>query len=90
MKKSVIKDIFYGKKGYREVIQPPQKDMENLELICELEDKIKSKFSPEQLDLHNKFVDAIEKNCCDEVDFYFVEGFKLGLLVGIEAMEDEQ
>ncbi len=88
MKKSVIKDIFYGERGYRELIKPPRRNADNLDRICQLEDKLKNELTPQQFVLHEKFIKAIEENCCNEVDYYFVEGFKLGLLIGIETMED--
>jgi len=87
MRKSTIKDIFSGLKGNKESMSIPKEVIKNLSEICKFYDELKEKLSPELLEPHQKYVGALEKNWCDEVDFYFTEGFKLGLLAGIESME---
>lgn len=86
MKKSAIKDIFHGFRGHIESMDIPT-DKENLAIVSDTYDELKEKLSPELINLHQKLIDALEGNWSDEVDFYFAEGFKLGLLIGIESME---
>ena len=88
MKKSVILDIFNGFRGHRETMNNMQKNKENAEISCSTYDELEQKLSPELFKLHQKLIDALELNWSDEVDFYFVQGFKLGLLIGIECMEE--
>lgn len=88
MKKSAIRDIFNGLKGHRETMNMPDYDKGNMEIVCNAYDELKEKMSPELFSLHRKLVDALEENWCEEVDFHFVEGFKLGILIGMECMEE--
>lgn len=89
MKKSAILDIFNGFRGHRDTINMPKEIIKkNMGKVCDTYEELKEKFSPEMLNLHQKFVDALEDNWSFELDFYFVEGFKLGLLIGIECISD--
>ena len=88
MKKSVIRDIFKGFRGHIETMPKPEKDDANEKISCDIYDELKEKLTSEQLKLHQKFVDSIDFSWSEEVDFYFVQGFKLGLLIGIECMEE--
>lgn len=67
---------------------PKDQIKKNLNIVCAAYDELKEKLSPELLNLHQKLVDALEGNWSSELDFYFVEGFKLGLQIGIECMEN--
>lgn len=86
MIKSAIKEIFDGEKGFRETMIMP-KDEEQSAKIYEMHERLKRTLSPRLYELHNKFVFALEEGWCKEIDFYFAEGFKLGLRVGVECME---
>ncbi len=88
MNKSIIKEVFYGNRGYKETLVFLKKDEKRLDKICELEDELREKLTPEQFDLHQSFVSLIDEGCVEETDYYFVEGFRLGLLIGIECMEN--
>lgn len=88
MKKSVIKDIFHGFRGHIDTINIPKEDKVKSGIICNTYDELEEKLSPEHLKLHRKLIDALENDWAVDVDCYFAEGFKLGLLIGIECMED--
>lgn len=90
MKKSVIQDIFNGVKGHHEtmVFKNPNKD--NLKEVAEGYDKLKKRFSSKQIKDIDKFLQIYEKNLCDEITFYFTEGFKLGLLIAVECFDDNE
>lgn len=89
MKKSVIKDIFNGYRGCRDTMNMPKDFVKkNMGIVCDTYDELKEMLSPEVLILHQKFVDALEGNWSEELDFYFAEGFKLGLLIGIECIDN--
>ena len=88
MKKSVIIDILNGKRGHAETMHMPKSDDGNADILCRISDELKEKLPPELFELHQKFIDALQNDLCDEVDFYFAEGFKLGLLIGVECMNE--
>lgn len=87
MKKSVILDIFHGVKGHMDTMTMPAGNKKNSKVVCDTYDDLKEKLSPELFKLHQRFVDALECDWSDEVDFFFAEGFKLGLLIGVECIE---
>lgn len=91
MRRSAIIDILNGMKCNRETIRIKRsKEYEdNVTIICDTYEELKKQLSPQLFQLHQKFVDALENNFCEEMDLYFVEAFKLGLLIGIESMDDE-
>ena len=88
MKKSAILDIFNGFRGHRETMHMPKDSQKELGTVCNTYDVLKEKLSPDLLNLHQKLVDALESNWAEELDFFFAEGFKLGLLIGIECAEE--
>ena len=88
MKTSVIKDIFNGFKGHIETMSMPKEGREHIKTVCETYDELEHKLSPELLELYKKHTDALEGDWNEQVDFYFVEGFKLGLRIGVECMEE--
>ncbi len=90
MSRSVIKDIFNGFTGNQEAMPLKKENKENLKRVSDCYDELKESFSVKQINLIEKFLSAYDKNCCDEVDFYFVEGFKLGLRIGFECFEDNE
>lgn len=87
MKKSVINDIFHGFRGDMETMNRTNSE-ESSKIVCQTYDELKEKLSPEMFTLHQKLVDALEDDWAEAVDFYFAEGFKLGLAIGVECMED--
>ena len=90
MKKSVIKDIFNGFRGHYETLRMTRTEeyQKNTEIASDAYEELKKKLSPELFELHERLTEVSEKNACNELDFHFVEGFKLGLLIGIECMEE--
>ncbi len=85
MKRSVIKDIFSGGK-----IPLTETNKENLKELAEGYDRLRNRFNAKQMKLIDKFLSVYDKNYCDEVDLYFTEGFKLGLLIVVERFVDNE
>lgn len=85
MNKSVIKDIFHGVRGQMETMHNTTKEYNTL--LSDKYDQLIANMSPEILKYHKEFIDALESNQCDEIDFFFCEGFKLGLQIGLEVMD---
>ncbi len=88
MKKSAILHVLNGMRESFETVCLGKKYNENLNEICNLFDEINAKFPPKLLNLNHKLIDLIEANYCELSDFYYVEGFKLGLRVGIECLQE--
>lgn len=85
--KSIIKEMINGRRGQIDMIRVP----DNERLTEEIQDthvRLKEELNPELFTVFKKHVDALYINFSEEADFYFSEGFKLGLLLGIECMED--
>lgn len=83
--KSAIVDIFHGIRGHIETMPLPNDYFNNSN--DDLYDELKNKLTPELLSLHEKVVDIIHTDHCKETDFYFAQGFKLGLLIGLECAD---
>jgi|GEM_PF-2468427 hypothetical protein len=91
MKKSAIRDIFNGKRGDCGTMYDGSREARELaDKLSDAYDLLVKKLSPETMEYHKKYLDALESSHIEEVDFYFVEGFKLGLSVGIEATEERE
>ena len=87
--KTAIMQMFYGERGDSEKIKYSNeckecrnKSYEYYEKLCE-----KFKDDAEVLELFEKFIDWTERANVEEIDVNFAEGFKFGLLIGIEAGE---
>ncbi len=88
MKNSVIKDVFNGVKGNIEAMGFNNRSRGNLKDMADCYDKLKKRCSEKQIKLLDKFLEAYNRNYGDEIDFYFTEGFKLGLRIAVECFED--
>ena len=89
MKKSTILEVFLRDRG-----TPPNIPMSNeyfklIEKTSNLHDKFIEKIDayPDIIKLFDEFKDAADTASSVEIDDFFVEGFKIGLLIGIEASE---
>ncbi len=88
MKNSVLKDIFNGVKGNRGVIAENRTNKESLNKVLEYYERLKKRFDDKQIKLIEKFLYVYEANVHKEAEFYFSEGFKLGLQIGVECFRD--
>lgn len=88
MKKSIITELFNGNRGHIETMTMPKEHFDySVKEVADAYEKMLEKLTPEQVDYLHKFERANLKSQSEEVDFYFCEGFKLGLLIGIEASD---
>lgn len=83
--KSAIKDIFNGFRGQMETMQMPKEFFDYADELSEIYNELQKKLSPELFGLHEKYKEILDDHNDEEIDFYFVEGFKLGLSIGIEC-----
>jgi len=84
MKKSIIKDIL-DKYVNIKVTKDYQKV---LSISCDAHREFNKKLSPELLKSHEKLMEVHDASWLEETDAYFFEGFKLGLRIGIECMDE--
>lgn len=85
--KSIIKQIFYGNKGHYETIKLTEKYKKMLNKVIIYDEKLRRGLTNKQLHLYQQTNDAIEELHNVSIDNHFVEGFKLGLLIGIECSD---
>lgn len=88
MRKSVILEMFNGERGDCQDMMPTQIQLDLMEKIGGYELLLREALSKEQFSLFQSFHDAKNDLECESVDTHYLEGFKLGLLIGIEAGED--
>ena len=89
--KSAILQIFYGQRGDSEKVKCAPEQTEYLNKAIEYNNKLceKLKSMPEVMELFTQYNDWTERAYALEVDAYYLEGFKFGLLVGVEAGESK-
>ena len=83
--KSIIKEIFYGERGNTETFKPNEEYLKILEKINKLYNVIESGLTDEQKENFNKFCELQDDLGVESADTHFIEGVKLGILLGIEA-----
>lgn len=89
--KSAILQIFYGQRGDSEKVKCAPEYDEYLNRANDYNIKLceKLKDMPEVLELFTQFNDWTDRAYALEVDAYYLEGFKFGLLIGVEAGESK-
>ncbi len=88
MKKSMIREIFFGRRGNANNFNLTERESELLDIEGKIAEDLEEKLTPEQWELHEKFANAIRNELCEEITQHYIEGFKVGLLLGIECMEE--
>ncbi len=88
MKNSVIKGIFHGFRGNVEAMNTKEINKKNQDILINSYESLKKQLNSKQYDLFENYTNALEISYSDEIDFYFTEGFKLGLQIGVECLDD--
>jgi len=86
MNESVILQMLYGKRGTLEAVEPTEKYKRLLKESAEREKELREnlKDNPEILALFEKADESFGALYSESVDTYYIEGFKFGLLMGLE------
>ena len=89
--KTAILQMFYGQRGDCEKVKCSSKYREYANNASQYYEKLREKLKdiPEGLDLLSNFYDWTERAHCAEIDANYAEGFKFGLLIGVEAGESK-
>lgn len=87
MKNSIIEDIYFGRRGSDVVLKTTEKTKKLMNEAIEYEDSFKKVLSAEQLSLFERYISSVIDLKVEELCVHYTEGFKLGLLVGIQCAE---
>ena len=89
-KLSPIMQMYYGHRGNYEKIPCTKEYFKLLEKVIENDDELCEKLSayPELLELYKKTNESIEALHCESADSHFSEGFKFGVLMGLDIAGD--
>ncbi len=88
MKESVIREMFLGGRGTYDKIRVSQNYGEAKKKMGEAVDMFLEKLTPEQQRLFHEAYEFIGDSSAEYAIDHFVEGFKFGLLIGIEVGEN--
>ena len=91
MGKSAIRDIFNGDCGHFETMNHKSPHAQKLSAAVDKAfETLHERMVPEIADYHEQFIDALRLLHAEEVEFFFTEGFKLGIRVGMESAVEEE
>lgn len=88
MKKSIIQAIYYGENGIDQ-IKMTEEEKKYFSLFSDSYDQLLHSLTPQQIKLQQKMTDERERAFAEELEHCYCEGFKRGLLLGIECTDDE-
>lgn len=89
MKKSIISEIYYGMDSLSVTESMNKEQKKFISKCCEIYEKLKATLNDEQKKMLDDYVDCSEEESCVTIERNFVAGFKMGLLIGIECMDND-
>ncbi|MDE7379729.1 MAG: hypothetical protein K2N14_01635 [Clostridia bacterium] len=89
--KTAVLQMFYGENGNADNLRCTHEEIELLEIVESNYDLLCEKLKPQKelWELFLKYKESLEKLQLLEADCYYAEGFKFGLLIGVEAGESK-
>ena len=83
---SIIKQIFLNKRGNCESIVNGKNYFSALEVVCEKDEEIRAHLrgQPNLLKLYQEVLDSLGNMNCIDAEEHYVEGLKVGALLGLE------
>lgn len=88
MKHSIIADILHGRRGTQEDVKPTEDAQKLYFRLEEISKQLTGLLTPQQQKLFHEFCETSDSALCQDVDSFYLTGFKVGLLIGIECMEE--
>lgn len=88
MKKSILTAIFYGEKGHPETIKEGPEYWKVMDETNKLSDELVKGLTEKQKELFDKLCFSSMGLEAEATLTYFKEGFKIGLLLGIECTDE--
>lgn len=89
IKKSAIREMFSGKRGTYDDIELSDYFQQTSDKTAKAVDAFLEKLTPEQQKLFHDAYEFIGDKSAVYAEDHFVEGFKFGLLIGIETGESQ-
>lgn len=88
-RKSAIMQMYYMERGNFEKVPCSDEYFRLLEEFVKKDEEMRAQLSefPHLLDLHKNATTALDFLNCEAEDNHYLEGFKFGLLMGLEAAE---
>ncbi|MDR1092620.1 MAG: hypothetical protein LBL66_00555 [Clostridiales bacterium] len=88
--KSAILQMYYGERGQNDMIQSTEAHRKLGNEVVRYEEELNGKLAayPELLGLFKKICNAAWRLNGEDVSLHFAEGFKFGLLMGLEVAGD--
>ncbi len=83
--KSIIKEIFYGKRGHFENIKGNEEYFNLLGKVADLHKELTEELPEESRNKLQNLCDLLDGMSAELSEEHFVEGVKLGILLGVEA-----
>lgn len=89
--KSAIEQMCFGLRGTYESVRASEKYSLLMGKVCEVDDKLTEKLQDdkEAAELYRQFKDAIDEASCEECETFYKEGFRFGVLLGIDVSEEK-
>ena len=89
--KSAIEQMCSGLRGTYESVQPTDKQSEIMSKVCEADTKLTEmlKDDKEATELFNQFKEAIDEANSEECETFYKEGFRFGILMGIDIVNEK-
>lgn len=85
--KSILELMFFGKKFKSDTIWFTERGKENLRRREEMDEKFSKNLSAEQKARFTEYTEEIIDIFADEEMLQYIEGVKIGILIGLEAAE---
>ena len=87
-KKSAIVQMYYGLRGQVDSLRNSQEETMILEKIIIQEEAFRKMLTPEQLKAYEKTKSLFDDLSAEESDCCFVEGFRFGVLMGMDILKE--
>ncbi len=90
--KSAIMQMFYGERGSFDCIKHSREYFDINDEVLQVESKINKYFKkdPNALELFKKYDEVVTKLDCKSCDDHFLEGFRFGVLLGIDVLNEPE
>ena len=85
--KSILEQMFFGKKFKADTIPYTERGKENLQKRMQIDKKFSEILTAEQRERFTEYTEEIIRVFADEDMLYYIEGVKIGILIGLEAAE---
>ena len=87
MSYSIIREIFCGRRGTHESVKISDEYLKEANKSNEAYDKLEKTLNEEQKELLKDYYDSLAKSEMETAFLFYAEGYKVGLLTGVESMQ---